>query len=294
MQDGRASHTARYMALFRAIESTRRPGRRLFHDPLARLFLSPKLRLAAAVVAVPLIGNIIPWILDLFWPGARTSAIARTRFIDDRLRRALQEGYNQVVILGAGFDSRPYRMAELANTTVIEVDHPATSREKQRALRSGIHGLPLNVQFLEIDFNAEGLQNAMQRVAFDPLAPTVIVWEGVTNYLAEEAVDSTFQSLRAIFARCLVLFTYINRAVLESSGSFDGTSSVEQRLKKVGERWTFGFDPAALPVYLGARGYDLLEDVGSVQYRTAYLPTRRRLLRGYEFYRIAAAQSGEA
>lgn len=252
------------------------------------------MRLAAAVAAVPLIGEIIPWILDTVWPGARTSAIARTRFIDDRLRRALQQGYSQVVILGAGFDSRAYRMAELASARVIEVDHPATSCEKQRALRSGIRELPQNVQFLEIDFNIEGLQDAMQRVAFDPTAPTVVIWEGVTNYLTEEAVDATLQSLRVICARCIVLFTYIDRAVLEGSASFAGTSSVKQRLRKVGERWTFGFDPDALPAYLGARGYRLLEDVGSVHYRTVYLPIRRRLLRGYEFYRIAVARSADS
>ena len=290
METGQASQTARYMALFRAIESMRPPRLRLFHDPFASLFLSPGLRLAAAVAAVPLIGRIIPWILDTAWPGARTSAIARTRFIDDRLRRAFRERYNQVVILGAGFDSRPYRMTELADIDVIEVDHPATSREKRRAFGNG---LPPNVQFLEIDFNTEGLQDAMKRVAFDPRSPTVVIWEGVTNYLTEGAVDSTFQSLRAIFARCLVLFTYIDNAVLEGSGPFQGTPSVKGRLKKVGEQWTFGFDPVALPTYLNSRGFRLLEDVGSVEYRKACLPNRQRFLRGYEFYRIAVVQSAE-
>ena len=254
------------------------------------MFLSPRLRLAAAVAAVPLIGGVIPWILDAVWPGARTSAIARTRFIDDRLRRALQDGYSQVVILGAGFDSRACRLAELASLNVVEVDHPATSREKRRAFGNG---LPPNVQFLEIDFNTEGLQDAMKRVVFDPLAPTVVIWEGVTNYLTEGAVNSTFQSLKAIWARCLVLFTYIDKVVLEGGTSFDGTSSVRGRLKKVGEQWTFGFDPAALPDYLRSHGFRLLEDVGSVEYRKAYLPNRWRFLRGYEFYRIAVAQSAE-
>ena len=291
MQAEQGSKTAQYMAFFRAIESIRPLRRRLFHDPFARLFLGPKLRLAAAVAAVPLIGNAIPWILDSFWPGARTSAIARTRFIDDRLRHALREEYNQIVILGAGFDSRPYRMAELADVRVIEVDHPATSREKQKALRVGIHRLPPNVQFLEIDFNTEGLQDAMRRVVFEPLTPTVVIWEGVTNYLTKEAVDATFRSLKTIFARCLVLFTYIDRAVLEGGALFQGTSSVKGRLKKVGEQWTFGFDPAALPAYLSSRGYHLLEDAGSIQYRLACLPNRERFLRGYEFYRIAVART---
>lgn len=291
MEASHASQTALYMALFRAVESRRPPRQRLFHDPFAHLFLSQKLRFATAASAVPLIGNIIPWILDTAWPGARTSAIARTRFIDDRLRRALHEGYSQVVILGAGFDSRPYRMVELANTRVVEVDHPATSRQKQKILGCG--KLPPNVQFVEIDFNSEGLRDAMQRVTLNPGSPTVVIWEGVTNYLTEGAVDSTFRSLRAIFPRCLVLFTYIDKAVLAGSASFYRTSSVQQRLKKVGERWTFGFDPRTLPAYLDSRGFHLLEDVGSVQYRTAYLPARRRLLRGYEFYRVAVTKNVE-
>jgi methyltransferase (TIGR00027 family) len=105
MKEGQASRTAEYLALLRALESTEAPARRLFEDPFAAAFLTPRF-LVVNLSCSPLVGAIVRAYIDRRWPGARTSAVARTRFIDDAVEAALNEGIEPVVILGAGFDAR--------------------------------------------------------------------------------------------------------------------------------------------------------------------------------------------
>src|SRR5208283_4259245 len=101
------SRTAEFMALFRALETARPAFRHLFKDRLARRFLSPSLRKVASFSRLPGFHNIFVGIIDGRWPGARTSGVSRTREIDDLTVEALSGGTKQVVLLGAGFDSRP-------------------------------------------------------------------------------------------------------------------------------------------------------------------------------------------
>ena len=110
MKQNQASRTAEYMALFRALENFRPSNVRLFEDRFALEFLTPSLRTVARMSRYPFFSFLIPWLIDRLWLGARSSGIARTRLIDDALRKTLQEGMQQVVILGAGFDCRAYRI----------------------------------------------------------------------------------------------------------------------------------------------------------------------------------------
>lgn len=181
------------MALFRALESAGPRRRRRFDDPFARGFLRTRLRLVVALARLPVIGRLVGRLIDARWPGARTSGIARTRFIDGVVEAALSTGISQAVILGAGFDARPYRIAALGRVCVFEVDHPATSAAKQRAI-AGVPGrMPAHVRFVPLDLDVQPLEAAMRAAGYDPARNTLFVWEGVTNYLTEAAVDLTLR-----------------------------------------------------------------------------------------------------
>lgn len=292
MEADQASRTAEFMALFRALESVRRPaGQRLFNDPLARGFLAPPLRLVVQLSRAPLVGAALPWFIDHRWPGARSSAVARTRLIDDALDSAVRAGVGQVVILGAGFDCRAYRLPGLQHTRVFEVDHPATSAAKQQRLRRLLGALPPHVTFVGIDFNRQTLAEVMAGAGYDPSARTFFVWEGVTNYLTAEAVDATLRYVCThAAAGSRIMFTYVHRGVLDGSTPFAGTEHLMVTLARAGEPWTFGLDPRALPAYLGERGLQLIEDVGAAEYRARYLGRSAQRQRGYEFYRAALAE----
>lgn len=290
MKEGQASRTAEYMALFRALESARPPGERLFCDPLAVRFLRLPLSLLVRLARLPLVRWIALREIDRRGLGSRTSAVARTRVIDDAVAEALAEGVAQVVLLGAGFDARPYRLPALANVRVFEVDHPATGAAKRERLEAALGRLPEHVRFVASDFRERGLREAMAAARFDPSLRTLFLWEGVTNYLDAASVDAALRWFAEAAPGSRAIFTYVDRRVLDDPGAFEGTARLFAALAAVGERWTFGLDPAGLPRFLAERGLALERDLGAAEYRALCWGPAARSLRGYEFYRLAQAR----
>ena len=293
MKEGQASRTAEYMALFRALESSLPAERRLFDDPLARTFLGPSLAFVARLARLPGLCDPVLRIIDNRWPGARTSGVARTRFIDDAVVAALAEQTEQLVVLGAGFDSRAYRLPGLRNVAVFEVDHPDTLSRKRTALTRALGAIPEHVRFVASDFNQDDLEQAMAAAGYRESARTLFLWEGVTNYLSEAAVDATLRWCSRAAPGSRLLFTYVERSVLEDPRSFFGTEKLFATLAAAGEAWTWGIEPCALAEFLAQRGLSLEQDVGAEEYRRLYWGDRAHTMRGYEFYRIAVAGVGE-
>ena len=196
----------------------------------------------------------------------------------------------QVVILGAGFDARAYRIPGIGQAAVFEVDHPATSARKRRIVEGELGALPHHVRFVPLDFNSESLSRAMSSTDYDPSLRTLIIWEGVTNYLTEVAVNGTLRWCATAAVGSTVIFTYVHRQVLDSPETFEGAAKVLATLRATDERWTFGIDPSCLSTFLESRGLVLDKDVGASDYRAFHLGPSANRMRGYEFYRIAVAQ----
>jgi methyltransferase (TIGR00027 family) len=289
MREGKPSRTAEYMALFRALEHLRPPDARLFADPFARAFLSSRLRLVVALSQAPAVAELVCRFIDHRWPGARTSAVARTRFIDDRTCAAISQGVEQIVLLGAGFDARPYRLPGCERLAVFEVDHPSTLAKKRQVVGGIIGRAPSWVRFVPTDFNRESVETALAAAGYEESRPTLFIWEGVTNYLTESAVDHTLRWCSRAVRPSQIVFTYVHRAVLDNPAAFFGTARLFATLDAAGERWTFGLHPARLPDFLEERGYRLDEDVGAEEYRMRYFGSFAAAMCGYEFYRIACA-----
>jgi methyltransferase (TIGR00027 family) len=290
MRNGEASRTAAYMALFRALETTRATSSRLFEDPLASAFLTPALRLVVHLSRIRPIGSFVRGYIDRRWPGARTSAVARTGYIDDAALSALHAGMTQIVILGAGYDARPYRISGMERATVFEVDDTSTSARKRRALETVFGALPRHVRFVPMDFNVADLPSVMGAASYDPSRRTLFIWEGVTNYLTESAVDATLGWCARGAVGSVLIFTYVDRRVIESPETFFGTSKLFSTLSSADERWTFGLDPSCVSRFLAERGLELDEDVGASDYRAIHYGFSATRMKGYEFYRIAIAR----
>ena len=144
------------VAMLRSIESEKPEGVRLCYDPLARFFFQGGLgtSISKAIITSGL--------YDRIAPGAFSFVVTRERFFDDYLIRALSEGLDQLVILGAGFDTRPYRVPGMEKVRVFEVDHPATQTEKRTNLKNALPVLPANVRFVPIDFNTQSLADCLR------------------------------------------------------------------------------------------------------------------------------------
>ncbi len=289
MRQDTSSRTAEFMALFRALESLLPPNKRLFNDPFAKYCLSPLLYFVWTLARIPGIHSAITKLIDRRWPGARTSGVARTRAIDDAACRAIESGVQQVVLLGAGFDSRAYRLPGMERVTVYEVDHPATSARKREVTQRVLGKLPKKIRYVGIDFNKNDFELELKNAGYEAALPTLFVWEGVTNYLTSEAVDSTLGWCSRAAPKSQLVFTYIDKEVLSNPSSFYGTEKIVQILQDVGERWTFGLEPAKLASYLKERGLKLESDLNATQYREQYFKDAASRMKGYEFYRVAVA-----
>jgi methyltransferase (TIGR00027 family) len=290
MKSGTASRTAEFMALFRALETVRRPpSARLFSDPYARRFLRPALRAVVASAEVSAVHRGVSRFIERRWPGAMTSAVARTRLIDDAVLDALAAGVPQLVILGAGFDCRAHRLDGARAARIFEIDHPAT----QAAKRGRLGDAGRAVVYVPVDFDRDDLASALRAAGFDRRERSFFVWEGVTNYLTAAAVDATVRTIvDDAPAGSALLFTYVHRGVLDGSTRFFGTERLAATLARTDESWTFGLDPETVGAWLAARGLDLVEDLGAREYRRRYLAGASDAMRGYEFYHAALARVG--
>jgi methyltransferase (TIGR00027 family) len=288
MKTDKTSRTAQYMALFRALASKRNNNDKLFSDPFAIHFLDPGLKLAVKASSIPLFRSYLENKIQKRIPGAYSSGVARTKYIDDLLAFTIKDGVEQLLILGAGFDTRASRLNFLKSIPVIEIDHPNTSTFKIDTYKNQIGQLPKNVTYCQIDFNKQSLDNFALQYNFDFSRPTTIIWEGVTNYLTAEAIDNTFAFISKYSKDSYVIFTYVHKQILDNPGAFFGGEKLLKDLEKIEENWTFGFYPNELSAYLSTFGWSLVEDLGATAYRQKYLPEENE--KGYEFYRVAMAK----
>jgi methyltransferase (TIGR00027 family) len=259
VRTGQPSRTAEQNALFRALEARRPAPARIADDPLAVHFLGPEFRLLAEAARVPPVRRLLETVIDHRWPCVRPGVVARTRLIDQVALRELGSA-RQVLILGAGFDTRASRLPGMDRVRVFELDHPATQAAKQRALRHAGWS-PGHVTFVPVVFGADDPAQALMTAGFTAGTATLVLWEGVTNYLDREAVDATFALLASLVGPgSLVLFTYVDARMLDGSEIFAGAETTMRAVRRVGEPFTFGFVPSQLPAYLAGRGFELLSD----------------------------------
>jgi methyltransferase (TIGR00027 family) len=287
------SYTAGLVALYRAIESSRSPSTRLFEDALAPAFLGWRFRCALGLSRLPVVGAAFPWsLVDGHWAGPRGTVAVRTRYIDDVLGDALRDGVDQVVILGAGFDCRAYRLPGIDRVRVFEVDHPATQARKTAVVRRRLGAVPGHVAMVAIDFTTRSLEAVMPGAGYRRGARTFFICEGVTHYLSASDIDGLFRFVVGSAASgSRMIFTYIHRAMLEGAVAFAGAANTLATVRRAGEPYTFGFDPDDLPQQLAAHRLRLIEEVGPTDYRERYLrPLGRQDQPLAEFQRAALVE----
>lgn len=182
--------------------------------------------------------------------GAKMMA-ARSVEVDDALRAAKRD---QIVILGAGHDTRAWRMAELSGATVFEVDHPDTQRDK-RHRADGRAPLAKALHFVPVDFTRDSLADALERAGHDPSRPTTWIWEGVVMYLTRSDIASTLRVIEARSApESRVVIVYMAPAVM--------LLLVAVRMKRMGEPLRALFTPTSMSALLADHGFRTIRDVG--------------------------------
>jgi methyltransferase (TIGR00027 family) len=173
--------------------------------------------------------------------GMSNLMLVRTRFIEEQLQRALENGATQLVILGAGFDTRAYRFEKLlAGKRVIEVDYRSTQELKKRRLEAALGNVPPDVHFAEIDFQRDKLMDVLEKAGYQSREKTFFVWEGVSFYLSEAAVRETLRTIAANSSSgSSLVMDFAEQAIINMLQRFPNLSQ-HNYTTRWGEPWIFG------------------------------------------------------
>jgi methyltransferase (TIGR00027 family) len=254
MKQGKPSRTAEGVAAFKAAESMKLERDRVYYDPLAKHFLS---RLYGTLGKSRLLTRIALWYYERMAPGQYGYIITRTRYVDDYLKTRINDGIEQLVIMGAGYDSRAYIFEGLkGRIKVFEVDHPATQKRKIEKLREIFGSLPPHVVFVPVDFNTEKLDKKLLQSGYNKTLKTLFIWEGMTMYLTAEAVNETLAFIAANSGvGSSLIFNYMDNSFASSPSGQKETKRLRKTAQRGGEPLTFGIEAETIEEFLSNRGF---------------------------------------
>lgn len=258
-------------------------------DRLAKHFLGLGYRLLTAIRPQRLLERV----MHLAAPGSYCFAIARTRHFDEILLSEARCGIKQVVLLGAGYDSRAFRFEkQLAGVRLFEIDHPGTQTRKQRILDKVFDARPVNLVYIPIDFNCQSLPVALAAHGFSPGVKTLFLWEGVSYYLPRPVVRDVLSLVGHCAPGSSIIFDYAIRSFVEGDTSTYGGRQVARWLKRIREPFVFGLDAGETGAFLHGCKLLVVSDLGPEDLEAAYLTTKngRRLGRIFGHVRMAHAR----
>lgn len=265
-----SSTMAEVMAMRRFSESKRPEGERICYDPYAVRFINPAILRSAA--EYPDEAKAKSEQVERLFPGLGNSIVARVRYFDDFVTASVEKGILQLVILGAGYDTRAYRIKNLKeNVRVYEVDHPYTQAVKIRKIRQIFGSLPENVTYVPLDFEREDLGKLRTADTFDRTEKTLILLEGLCMYIPPASVDETLGFIIKTFQKgSLILFDTYPRSLVTGTDTGEVAANIREFTRRAGEPLQFGMPDRKAARFMADRGYTNIHEVTSSEYRRLY------------------------
>jgi methyltransferase (TIGR00027 family) len=258
---------------------------RLFDDPVAKQLVGGPIGFMMRFAGMR---NLTVQQTDAVAKGIYGAQICRTRYIDDVVRAGASQGTTQLVILGAGYDTRAYRLPELKSVKVFEVDLPGVQDDKKEKLRKYLGRLPDHVTFIPVDFDTETLETALSGTAFNADQPVTFIWEGVTQYILEEAVRRTLAFVGRSASGSVIVFTYVLKSIIERRSNIPDANHMMDVVARQSP-WVFGMEPSGVAEFLKPYHLTLVANVGNADYQEEYLRPLERSLVVFEGERTAQA-----
>ena len=270
-----ASSTAETMAMHRAAESMLPENERVCSDPYALYFLNSR---AIPRFRSPFRRAIVRWVMNHVYPGVNGAVVARVRFIDDCLERCIDSGLEQLVILGAGYDTRAYRFEALKEKVrVFEVDHPATQAVKRDKLKSIFPGQPGHVTFVPVDIGTQDLEAELSAAGYDPTRKTLFILEGTIMYISPEMVDNILSFIvhRSGPGSSLV-FDCLPASMIDGTIRLKEGKAMRKHVIRQKEPFLFGVEENRISSFLEERGFNAVERVSAPDCRDRYFKGKNR------------------
>jgi len=259
------SQTAERVAAFRAAESMLPQDLRVCNDPYAIRFTDPD-RIARLTEYT-----------DSHFPGLRNYVVARARHFDDVITLAAKTGLAQLVILGAGYDTRAYRIEELrGRVRVFELDHPGTQQVKKEKIAEIFGRLPKDVVYVPVDLETQDMGSLLLASGYSPDKKTLFVMEGVIMYLTPAAIDAIFSFIVHNSGKnSAVIFDYPEETGESAPLSREMREELGKHTARGGEPFRFLMPKEGVGAFLRAQGFDRLRITVGDEYRRLYFNRKK-------------------
>ena len=266
--ENQLAELARGAALVRALATYDEREEIRGGDSLAEAFLAdePKNSLNDPAIREWLVKNYLPY-------GVYAYTIARTAYFDHVVAQALRDNIPQIVILGAGYDSRPYRFAALFNETrIFELDGGLIQERKRKLLQQAEIALPVNLLYATLSYDPLLLGENLAGAGYDREKQTLFVWEGATYYLTFDEVDKTIRFIAANSPSGSTLCFDYNTISKDKSDSGIGKELAETMNAGAAEDSVlFAIDEWKTGVFLAERDFMIIEHLTSEEMEKRYL-----------------------
>lgn len=288
---GQPSASAMNVALCRAIAAHEPRDEIRGPDHLAEVFLDEAARQS---LYDPAIHAAILKKVTAFSPGTYEYFIARTAYLDSVFERALREHIPQIVLLGAGYDTRACRFGDLIGEThIFELDTHVTQQHKRSLLEKAGVAIPAQLTFVTVDFTSDSLADVLTAAGYAPDQRTLFIWEGVTYYLPPQAVEETLAFVRQHApAGSVLCFDYMI-TMPEMIGRF-GAQQAREAMRAIYSDEPLQFDLAEdrVSAFLTERGFALLDHATPQTLQQRYLTLRDGSLAGQmlDLFRLVQAE----
>jgi len=283
-----AAKTASGPTVVIAIEQFYPREQRVIEDDNAYRVLSPGYRAFVQLMRPGPVRSLLIRLSDRgLFPGIWSGMLCRKRYIDDKLVEEAGD-IDAVVNLGAGMDTRAYRLHALSGMPTWEVDQPTVIDSKRAGLRRVFDSLPPNVTMVPIDFDHEDLHTVLEAHGYSVEGRTFFILEGVTQYLTEKGLRSTFAFLSTAARGSYLAFTYVRKDFIDGRDMHGSEKGYKKYV--TGGVFLLGIETERLANFLDGYGWRLVEDRGYDELAERYIKPTGRILASTTIERIALAQ----
>lgn len=216
--------TAFVVAEYRAEEN--RAPQPIYRDPVVGLFLSDASRQAAERVSSR-------------FPPVKDMVKTRTRYFDDVLDEQIASGVRQVVILGAGLDTRAVRK-QTAGVQFFEIDDPATMDLKRRRYEDA--QIDACLTLIDGNYVTDGLIDLLGTNGFQFDLPTYFIWEGNVMYMPISIDKETILELKRHLKRFRLSFDYLTESVVRKTTGDASLTMLVESFEAMSAPWLSGID----------------------------------------------------
>lgn len=285
-----AAKTGDQPTMIVAIEQNFPKELRVIEDNLAAQLYSGSNRFWINLTKIASIRNWMVNFTTKFMQGGWSFCLVRKRYIDERLIEVITENKIKAVVnLGAGFDTRLYRLSESQNISAWEVDQAVNIDAKRKAIQKALGVFPNHVKQVSINFINQDLGEVLKRQGYLGTEKTFLIWEAVSQYLNEAAVQKTFDFFSKVPVGSRLAFTYVLKDFITGE-NLHGQEKIYKKFILKDKIWHFGFDPNQIEAYLNKNGWKLIEDIDYAELGDRYVKPTGRSLGVLEIERMVYAE----